>query len=192
MPVGRGVVLLVVVGVFSFLFEDVAGDVSSRVSLAGAVVVAGWPAVGWDVAGVAVDGIAFVASVFGFGGVVVVLSIVVFAQDDDVFFGCFAAGGIGFYVVGLAVDADAVAAWVAAEDLVAGDAGAERAVGEAFVFEGDGAGEFVVSVVHDGEGVGLKSAVGDVVGIEDLAIGGGELAVADVGGVRDCEHEGWG
>ena len=50
---------------------------------------------------------------------------------------------------------------------------------------------FFVPVVHDGEAVGLESAVGKFFGIEDIAVGGGELAVADVGGVLDRKYERW-
>ena len=128
-----------------FLVEDRAGDVSAGVTPAWAVVVAGRPTVGRDVARVAVDGVAFVTAVFGFCGVVVVLSVVVFAGYEDVFCGRFAARSPGFVVVGLAVRADAVAAGVGAEDLVAGDTGAERAVGEPLVLEWEGAGEFFCS-----------------------------------------------
>ena len=100
MPVGRAVLLFcavaagpaIVVAVF-LLVEDFAGDVSAGVALAGAVVVAGCSAIGRDVARIAVDGVALVAAVFGFGGVVIVLPVVVLAGYEDVFFGGFAAGG---------------------------------------------------------------------------------------------------
>ena len=89
---------------------------------------------GWFVPGLAGHGVAFVAAVFGFVGVVVVAPVVVFAQRDEGDRVGESAEVVSLTVMHLAVDGWPVAAGVSAEDLVAGEGGAKLWAGESLVF----------------------------------------------------------
>ncbi len=89
---------------------------------------------GWFESGLAGDGVALVAAVFGFSGVIVVSPVVVLAQGQEGDRVGESAEVVGLAVVHLAVDCRPVAAGVCTEDLVAGEGGAELFAGEALVF----------------------------------------------------------
>lgn len=96
-------------------------------------------------------GVSDVASVVGFGGVVVVLAVVGGAAGDKVFEGGFAAVGPGLDVVHVAVGGASVAVWVGAELLVGADH-------EALCWGGEASVAFD-ECAADGFGVGLAFCV---------------------------------